>query len=318
MCRWALLFTALAMDVQAESPHGDALQVNWKGPVECGSADSLELETRKLLGTTAQSTDVIIDAQAQRLESGTFRIELILSGTVSGVRSLESRDCQEAIQASAVVLALAINPSVLTPSSEPESSPQPSSSPPSEVNSTSSAPAPSADTFLLLGLEARLSGGLSPWPSWGAAARLGFSHGLFLGSIQPYVLPGSWQSFEGEVRTKILQSGFDTNLCAAFLRRPRMHAHVCAGLALAFLSAKSEGLESAETQTAFVLAPRLGLNLRTTLFSSLSLVTTGTIELPTTHPDFIYADENGAPHSVHQVNWGGAVSAGLEWALPVF
>lgn len=319
MCRWALLFTALAWDAQAEASVDSGLQIDWTGPPECGSPDLLEQETRKLLGARAQEAKVVVDAQALRLESGIFRVELVLSGQASGARSLESRDCNEAIQAASVVLALAINPNALSPEPRPTSpSSEPEDSTPAEESQPTSPNRAPKSTQVLLGLDARLSGGISPWPSWGLSARAGLSRRRFLGSLEPYVLPGYWQSFDSAVRTKIAQSGIDANACAAFFQSARLDAHACAGLKFAFLKAKSEGLEEPESQKAFVLAPRFGLNLRAPLAKPLSLVFSGNVEIPTSHPHFVIEGEEGEALSVHQVELGATFSLGLEAALPVF
>ena len=300
---------------------GSALQVNWKGPVECGPADELERSVVRLLGQHAESADVTVQATASQLESGNYRIELELSGKVSGIRSLESKDCGEAVQASAVVLALAINPNALDgsdPAKQEADPPPPTASAAKQQESPPPVvPTPPSTLHFVAGVQGRLSGGLAPFPRWGVGLEAGLAWSYFYATLGGFFDPGPWQDLDPDGRARFWKSGGRADFCARVFKLARLSGRLCGGLTLTSLRSETENLTDAETPSAWLISPAFGASLVVRVTPHFRLVGSGGFEIPTTRPRFVITDENNDPLSVYQIAMGGTIRLGLEFALPV-
>ena len=270
---------------------GSALQVNWKGPVECGAADELERSVVRLLGPHAESADVDVEATALQLESGNYRIELELSGKVSGVRSLESKDCGEAVQASAVVLALAINPKALDGSGpakpEVDAPPKTTSRTKQQESPPLVVPTPPRPLQFIAGVQGRLSGGLAPFPRWGVGIEAGLAWSYFYATLGGFFDSGPWQKLEPEGRAKFWKLGGRADVCARVFELARLSGRACGGVTVTTLRSDVENLADAETPTAWLISPAFGGSLVVRLIPGFRLVGSGGLEIPTTRPRFV-------------------------------
>src|SRR5690606_21610649 len=98
----------------------------FSGPTECGPRQRLLELTRELLGPDADRANVAVNAHVLRLDERRYRLSLELRGAVSGERTLFGINCDEALRAGAVVVALAINPHArVTPSEASSETPIP-------------------------------------------------------------------------------------------------------------------------------------------------------------------------------------------------
>lgn len=321
LSRCALLVVLFPLTTRATDTSATALQVNWKGPVECGPPDGLERNVKRLLGRHADTADVTVAATASQLDSGSYRIELELSGKVTGIRSLESKNCSEAIQASAVVLALAINPNALSVAEPEPPAPPPVKpvEPPPEIQKsvpevTSQPPTP---LRFIAGIQGRMSGGLAPFPRFGLGVEAGVGWSYLTATLGGFFDPAPWQDLSPEGRARFWKSGARADLCARAFEIEKFSGRICGGLTLTHLSSETEDLADAETPAAWLISPAFGGSLLFRLTSTLSLVGSGGFEVPTTRPRFVISDENGDPISVYQVTMGGTVRLGFELDLPL-
>lgn len=305
---------------EAGGTDGDSpapLSVTWSGPEECGPETALERETRRLLGKLAETASVEVEARAARIEEDRYRVELVLQGAVSGTRSFESTDCREAIQAAAVVLALAINPdALLAPPKEEEvqpEPPEPSSPPPAPSELSEAHAAPSMSRYRGYSqVSARMSGGVAPFPAWGAEFSLGLERDWVRVALGAFLAPSAGQELSPTGQASFLAYGTGIDVCLRGLEAAPLTLRGCAGLWFSWVRASASGLIGAEDQQAFLYTPRAELQADLRLHPHVSLLVAGGAQLPTTSVQFQVEDEEG-PTTVHDVALGGLARLGFEF-----
>lgn len=114
--------------------------LEWDAPPGCPGADDVRRAIDRSLGPGVVS-DGKTDARIRiiSIESG-YRMDLILAGPSAGERTLEASDCRDLADAAALIVAIAVDPNVLTRSPAPRVQPTSNAVPaPAE---TSPGPAP--------------------------------------------------------------------------------------------------------------------------------------------------------------------------------
>lgn len=300
--------------IPPESP----LRIDWEGPEECGKPTDLEDETRRLLGKSADTAGVAVAGSARRLSDGRYRIELHLTGAVAGDRNLESSECREAVQAAAVVLALAINSEALLagegldPKQE-EPPEEPEDPPPPEEKPKPSPPPPDPRVRVITAVAARLSGGMAPFPQLGGRLSLGADYRGFRAVLKGIIEPARKHALQPTGSYSLSTLGGALELCAPIPTGSRIVSRICGGVVGTQITAKPEGLTPNRKRTAFVLAPTVGGELGVLLGENVALLGGGGFQIPTTYPAFTVDGPDPEVTTAHTVALGGFAELGVEF-----
>jgi len=315
------------------------LTVAFSGPVECGAEDQLLQLTRGLLRNHVNHAEVRVNAAVSRRPDARYRLHLELSGSVSGERHLVADNCDAALRAAAVVIALAVNPEVFAEVSEPppgavgdepskqaitdaEAAPLQQDQPPTTLGSPQSnrervAAGPLAGTEgrFRLGGFGRLTYGLTDEARFGArmtfGATLGAAHVRLHGFFDPTT--ESRDVTAGEIQ--FTSYGGGTDLCLRVFEDRVLGVALCGGWQLTQVSANAPELSRANQRDALVSAGIVGVSLDWTLVSDVAVVADVGVAIPTTRPRFVVDVEDGETVALSQVRPGPSAALGLQWSL---
>lgn len=329
----------------------EPLRVDFTGPRECGAPDRLLELTRGLLGVDADHAGVEVTAVVSVANERRYTLRLALQGAVQGRRTIAGANCDEALRAGAVVIALSINPNALStpegpepppsaapkpaaeseraPEPAPEAAPQrleqeparpqPRPAPPRENSPELDAPArPDRDSdseTVLLGLSARAHYGLSPDPRLGVRATVGVVWTNLLLRAQGYFDPANEHDSAavGAVRFTSLGGGGD--VCARSAEWASLSFAVCGGWLVTRVTASAPEVAAAATRDALVSAASVGLGVGVRMSERWSLLAEGGVTLPTARPRFTVDVEGAGPTVVYQIKPGALATLGLQWGI---
>lgn len=329
-----------------ESP---PLDVTFSGPSECGARDRLLEFSRELLGSDADHAGVSVMAKVTAASERRYKLRLELRGAVTGDRTISGDNCEEALRAGAVVIALAVNPNALAtqptaerpvatePDALPEvslASPTPTPAPPDAkppdakpmsvvdppdplpalADDESSQTATNLDT-LIFGVSGRAAFGLAP------AARLGVKGvvGVVWRDVQVRVHgffdPSTHHddALAGAVRFTSLGGGAD--LCARVWSWSRLRVGLCGGWSLTEVNASAPNVDNPTAQDALVSAGSLNVGVGVSVARRVALVVEGGYSIPTSRPRFVVEAEGANSSPVFRVTPGPLAALGLEFGL---
>ncbi len=110
---WVPIAVALCIAASPDAHAADAISLRWSAPAGCPTADDVLAEMKRLVGPRASADQSPLDvvAEVQRSEDGTYRVRLEIPGE-DGPRSREvsAASCAALGQASALILAMMIDP----------------------------------------------------------------------------------------------------------------------------------------------------------------------------------------------------------------
>jgi len=154
---------------------GQAFALSWQAPPDCPSPEDVRAEVARLLGGESRlptDRDFRVRASVAHGQTWTVSIETELAGR-PGRRAIEAASCQDLADATALILALTIDPDVAaTPKARPQAPPPP---PPPPVP-TPSQPTPRKQTSpadLVIGLSVQGSQGALPSVDLGLGGSVG-------------------------------------------------------------------------------------------------------------------------------------------------
>jgi hypothetical protein len=161
----------------------EGFTLSWQAPPDCPSQDSVRAEVARLLGGEIRlpaSRDFKASALVVHEQTWSVSIETELAGR-SGRRSIEAASCQDLADATALILALTIDPDVVaTRATRPEPLPQPTPPPPPPTAPapvpTVAGPTPQEQPWpadVLFGLHAQGSQGTLPSVDIGLGGSVG-------------------------------------------------------------------------------------------------------------------------------------------------
>ncbi len=345
---------ATAQPAYAQPPGGSPLDVEFTGPAECGSSERLLEYSRELLGSDASHADVEVTAKVTAPHERRYTLRLELRGAVTGDRTISGTNCDEALRAGAVVIALAINPNALTPppaavrpaahelpSSPPNateatvdataSQPQPTSAPakpvaqpgvivdppdplPAEADDLSD-PTASMSDALVVGLAGRAASGLAPEVRFGLKALVGVAwHGVVL-RAHGYFDPPSNHDDALAGAVRVTSFGGGADVCARLWSWSRLQFASCGGWSLTEVNAKAPNVVSSTARRALVSAGSLSAALSVRLGERVSLFGEGGYAVPTARPRFVVDVEGSGTAAVYRVAPGPLASVGLSFGL---
>jgi hypothetical protein len=169
----AFMFCGLARTSLALAQEGGSFDFAWLAPEGCPSAGTVQTEIDGLLGGPASERARESLSVRATVERGTLWLVTLETrlGSAAGHRTIEAVTCQALASATALIVALMIDPDAVAArakrGNEPEPNPPPAAPPP---------PAPRA-TFGLVGLGATSTLGVLPGPDVGPTATLGLVRG---------------------------------------------------------------------------------------------------------------------------------------------
>lgn len=135
---------ALALALGVAGPVGPGVEVIWDAPASCPDAATARAEILARVADRPAARGIRAHARARALADGAWQVEVELqSDAGTATRTLRAASCEEALTATAVVVAIAVDPAGEDGASEGEASegeasvPPPPVSGPSETSETS-------------------------------------------------------------------------------------------------------------------------------------------------------------------------------------
>jgi hypothetical protein len=123
---------ASAAPTAARSPAGgESVRLDWAAPAQCPSSSVVAAHIRRLTGADQGHDPVHATAHVTHGLDGQWRVRLVLSGAVTGTRSLQATDCASLARATALIVALSANPQVASRITEADEEAPPTIEPPS-------------------------------------------------------------------------------------------------------------------------------------------------------------------------------------------
>jgi len=315
------------------------LSVQFSGPVSCGPPERLLEKTQALLANSPSTPPVVVEATVSQTARQRFSLHLRLSGAVTGERELSASNCDEALQAGAVVIAWAIDPDAVSrtqhdvsaaPSPEPDPEPAPSTSERTEVDLPAALASSddyeddhahyetSGERFALspfVLVAGQTHSGLTPRLGIGGHVEVGVKSRWLEASAYGYYTPSidATEPVAGSVRWN--DRGGGVRLCFPLLAGQSLGLHWCAGGKLTWLEARAAQLRDATVQRARLVSIETHARGSLRLFSPLAIVASVGLGVPTTQPRFIVEAQAGADRVVFEprIGFDGAVGARIDF-----
>lgn len=301
-----------------------ALTLTWSAPAECPQEPAVRAELRRLLGDDVRAgAGVQVDARLEPRAGGRFGLTLLVrsEGGVAS-RTLEGVSCDALMQATALIVALGIDPEgVLARTAEPTTpdaattdaatpdaaTPDAVTQPPRAEPLRRAAPtsgeaaallsAPERGARLGAGSGLRLRGRASvhvlaeALAVPGVSAGLSFGGGLRVGRVD-LTLEGLWASRRSVAVPALPGASADFSLLAARLRGcvaltdGLVEVAPCLGFELGSLRGESRGVSAPSSGSTLWAAPLAGLEVRATVHPLLALTARLDLAVPLRRPGF--------------------------------
>jgi hypothetical protein len=268
-------------------------ELEWHAPRGCPSRERVLSEVSRLVAT-APTEPLRARAHVTRAGKG-FRVTIELAGAARGVRTLRGRSCESIARATALIIALAIDPQAASVVSEQLEAPEPE---PEEVRSVPAAPArpsfrpepgPSPRGVLFLGFLGEHA--LVPRLALGTEAGAGLSWRFARGDIAVGVIPRARTALASHPSV-----GADFTLAFAALRScaglvgESAAVLGCAALRGSRIWARGTGASPSFEATANVFSVEPGVLIRVPGESGVSAELTANLVVPLSRPSFVIAD----------------------------
>lgn len=136
---------ALALAIAVAEPGGPGIEVIWDAPASCPDAATARAEILARVADRPAARELEATARVRALDDGAWQVEVLLrSDEGTATRTLRAASCREALTATAVVVAIAVDPSLEPPPAADATTvvPPPPASEPSPGSPTASEPSP--------------------------------------------------------------------------------------------------------------------------------------------------------------------------------
>ncbi len=284
------------------------LSVTWIAPPECPNLAELERVIQALLGdplNPAGGRSLEAQVQVEQRANGRWRADVVVAGASSGRRRLEGGSCGAVLQASAVVIALALEPGArVEATAEPPARAEPAP-PPAPIEGPPLSPFMLAFAGAVVGALPGLA------PEFGAG--VGLRRGRWQTQLTLAYAPeqdarvGSSSEGAGISRWTATASG-----CFAVIATRPITSGLCLGAAVERLTAQASGVARPGQGSTLLLSPLLALKSETRLSSHWSLVLAATGVVRPHHPRFV-VDYVRPVYAIPVV--GGSLEGGLQFAF---
>jgi hypothetical protein len=259
------------------------LVITWSAPEGCPSADTIRAEVQRMAGAAAAATDQIEAHAAVVRDHAGWQLTLTTrAGALSGERKLSAPDCAELGRATALVIALMINPAA-DPSAAPTVVHPAAPTPPVAT--------PPPERRFALGADLRLGSGELPGGAAGIGARFAAGGGVF--SVQ--ARGDFWFPRDAASAAKPSAGGSfgaaDLSLagCATARNNRRLAPAVCLGAALIGTHASGSGVSDPGSVTALSAGPFLEGAMRVRISARNALRAGVEAVAPLSRPSFALA-----------------------------
>jgi hypothetical protein len=290
----------LPLRASAQSSSPELFRLSWSVPDECPSDTEVRKELQRLLGASTATPGGRVDATARvAAVKGGFELEITL-GQDDQLRSrrLAAPHCEELGHAAALIVALAVDPSLTLAEGEKLSEvvPAPCPAPPAPMKAASPGPAPRCPVCPGCG---------APVPAWHTASLLavGISYGELPQALprvgvgaayraDPHwlelALSGTFAStgFRGDGRGATLWQWYATPRYCVQARFGTTRVGPCALAEVGLIKAAGFGVEQPKTQRTWWVAPGLGLQADFRLKSGAELLVGGDLLVAASRTSF--------------------------------
>jgi hypothetical protein len=296
---------SISLEAQAQGQAQSSLDLTWNAPATCPERAWVLSSVQRLVTTMPAQRDGLRVTANAREEDGRWVVDLEMHGAASGTRTLRAASCISVARATALIVALALDPQAATLASEELAKSEPAmpetSAPPRDAPTPTTAPGarspgesrtepPRSDRgprpLALLG--AALEHGLLP--DWAPAATVGAGvvWRILRADIRGQIAPAA--------RTSLARAptvGAEFSLLAIALRACAGHSvswvgmHACASIRGARIAGEGSGATVTYRQTAWLTSFEPGVLLRIPSRSAAALEIDIETVLPLTRPDFV-------------------------------
>jgi hypothetical protein len=290
------------------------IELSWSAPEGCPTVEVVEQRVERILNRPLEAEQQALTVKAVVSPASDTRSWSVMLESTSGQRrasrTLEAASCDELASATAVFLAILIEPDQGAP--EPQSAPAPAPAPNITVPR---APAKREPARFALGVTASIrSAGLPTWAAGGGV------HGaLSWQALRGSVGVSGWlpvdetiEGSENQGASLQLSSGY-AKLCWQARTAPLVPA-VCGGAELSVLRGRGFGPDVRPQSATALFGSLLGggtLRLRST--EHLAVLLEADALVPLGDRQVVLA--GGAPAQIYQPSWGLQLACGAEWSF---
>jgi hypothetical protein len=267
-------------------------ELDWQAPPGCGSREQVLAEVSRLVAT-APAEPLVARARV-RGKGENFHVVIEIAGSAHGVRTLRAHSCESLARATALIIALAIDPQAATVVSEQaEKSPEPESPardrPPPAVRAPA-APERAASVRPLAFLGFFGEHALVPRLALGAEAGGGLGWRFARADLAAGVVPRASATLPDDpsVSGEFTLAHIALRACAGWVE-PAIGISGCGALRGARIWARGEGAAPSLNQTAHVLSVEPGLLLRVAGADAIGAELSANLVVPLTRPHFVIA-----------------------------
>jgi hypothetical protein len=262
------------------------MDLTWDAPPDCPTGAEIRADVTRIVGEK-ERRQVTVVATARR-EGSAWLLDLrTRAGDDEGERSLRGATCSEVAKAAVVVIALTIDPNVLTapPPPLPLPPPQPPPSPPPPP------PPPPKPAPRSVFATARISAGASFLTPPDVAPAIAAAGGVRFGRLAAkagavFAAETSRASAYPPAAGSFWSLGLFLRACAAPILAPRFEAWACAGFEANRLAARGTGVTNPTQTDVWFGAPDLAIEPAFVLAPSLRAVFPVEIAFPLDRPTF--------------------------------
>jgi hypothetical protein len=263
--RWKLVGRAAVLaclsPVPAHAQERVPVTLEWRAPEDCPSSDAVRAEVARLLGSSRREASVQATADVSQPAPGRWSVAIQLEGSVQGSRSLSAASCESLGRATALIIALAIDPEAV--SSVQEAAPPPPAPPPSKPKPEPEPRPPPRQAARLGGL---LTSGvvveqaLVPHVAMGGFLGAGVSARWLRVELVLGLVPTSSAPVDGpaDARVDFTLGTLDLRGCPRLLSGS-LQVLGCMGLRAHLIRARASGVTASQTRTTTLLGATAGL-----------------------------------------------------------
>lgn len=336
MCARLALLLALSFVPRFASAHEPGLRFEWHAPQGCPSRAAVIEQAEKLLGrslTVVAPVELALEAHVTRPGESWQLDVLQRSSTGTRARSVKAGSCQELADATALFMALAVDPSLgasgaasaafpaeqqaeaSTPASEAEAVPAPAAASASAEPRAVPARPPVADRppRVHAGLSVALTAGRLPGKAFASVLHAGVSRRSWLWLAELGFHPERQASVAGSrAGGDLSMLGLSTG-AGYLLDLEPMAVGPVAGVEIGWLRGTGTGVQNPTRAGVLLLSAHAGARYALTLSREWALTAAGAVSALANRPRFVL---DGIGPVYQPERWGWRLGVGAEWRSP--
>jgi hypothetical protein len=291
-------------------------ELDWQAPPGCGSREQVLSEVSRLVAT-APAEPLVARARV-KTKGKNFQVVIEIAGSAHGSRTLRAHSCESLARATALIIAMAIDPQAAAVVSEQaENSPEPE--PPARDRPAPEAPvqlpparAAALRPLVFLGFFGEHA--LAPRLALGAEAGAGLGWRFARGDLAAGLIPRASATLPDDpsVSGEFTLAFIALRGCAGVVE-PAIGISGCATLRGARVWARGEGASPSLDQTAHVLSLEPGLLLRVAGADAVGAELTANLVVPLTRPHFVIAQGESQRELFRPPGLGAIVKLALSY-----